>query len=776
MDRELKRYQKILQQVRSWQDTMKALPDDQLSGLTQQFRKRLEDGETEDQLLPEAFAAMCEADERILNMAPFDVQILGGIALHEGCLAEMGTGEGKTLVATLPLYLNALTGEGAILVTTNDYLALRDYEQMEPVFRFMGLTVAVEAQMKQEKTLTNDQKRVIYRADIVYTTHGTLGFDYLFNNLVRSAQDRFMRPFHYVIVDEADSVLLDSAQTPLVISGSPRVQSNLYQLADTFVTMLEENTDYETVEGKVWLTTQGVARAQTFFQIENFYDNQYFEINRHVNLALRAHVLFQKERDYTIAQDGKLMLLDSGTGRILPGVKLRGGQHQAIEVKEGLKDSMETRSVASITYQNLFRLFPKMAGMSGTILDNKDELLNSYGTKVIAIPPNKPVIRRDLPDVYFATEDEKFDQAIQTALKLYRGGRPVLIVVSTIAETERVSQELIRNKIAHNVLNANNAYWEAGIIKEAGQMEAVTVATAMAGRGTDIKLGQYVEELGGLAVIGIGRMASKRLERQVRGRAGRQGDPGSSQFFVALTDDVVKRNQIEQVEKLEKRKKPPRQKKIQKIVNKAQSLEEEYATRSRRMAMDYDRVVKKQRSLIYELRNRLLDGGTIPVSRLMEIAEENIRRFLRSQRKLDRQAVNRYLLDNISYRVSQNDHCLSYRRKSEVQAYLMQRVEASLQAQKERIGSQSGLETFMRIAVLSVIDDAWVEEVDYLQQLQSAVLGRSVAQKNLVNEYQNDAFESYRKMELQIKQNLVRCILLSDVYMDADSQLHVVFR
>lgn len=776
MSNEIKRYQKIVKHVRFLERSMAKLSDEELSGLTDVFRSRLKNGETEDMLLPEAFAAMCEANRRVLGFSLYDVQLMGAIALHEGCLTEMGTGEGKTLTATLPLYLNAISGKSCILVTTNEYLATRDYEELGPVYRFMGLSVTVGVQMKQHEPLTNDEKREIYSGDILYTSHGALGFDYLFNNLVTSSQERFLRPFHYIIIDEADSVLLDSAQTPLVISGAPRVQSNLYQLANTFVTLLEENRDYQVEEQKVWLTPEGIAHAEAFFQIDNFYDRQYFEINRHVALALRAHMLFQKGKDYTVSRTGEIELLDSGTGRVMPGVKLRGGQHQALEVKEGMKDSLETRSVASITYQNLFLLFPKMSGMSGTLMDNKEELIQVYGAKVVKIPPNKPLIRRDLPDLFFSSESEKFDAAIRTALRLHRRGRPVLIVASTIGETERISKVLIQNNVPHNVLNANNAYWEASIIKEAGRVDAVTVATAMAGRGTDIKLGSIAVELGGLAVIGVGRMANIRIERQVRGRAGRQGDPGTSQFFVSLTDEVVQRNQIEQVERYTMCKKKPSSRKVEKIVNRAQAMEEEYAIHNRRTIVAYDRIIKKQRNLIYQLRNSLLDGGTIPIPQFMNIAEENIRYFLKDNPKPNQQTMNRYILDNLSTHVAPEEFISIGKSKSAIKKYLLVRVQQSLNEQKARIRTPEAMALFMRIAVLNAIDEAWVEEVDYLQQLQAAVMGRSSAQKNLVDEFQMDAYESYCKMERQIKRNLVRSILLSDVYMDEDEKLHIVFR
>lgn len=776
MKRELKRYWKILRQVRGFQQEFRSLTDEQIAGFTRQFRARRAKGESLDRLLPEAFAAMCEADRRILNKDPYDAQILGAIALHKGCLAEIGTGEGKTLTATLPLYLNAIDGKGAVLVTTNDYLATRDYTEMSPVYRFMGLTAAVGLPLDADHPLTNPQKKRIYDADIIYTTHGVLGFDYLLNNLVTSAKERFMRPLHYIIIDEADSVLLDSSQTPLVISGSPRVQSNLYPLADTFVNLLREGIDYEIEEQKVWLTPEGIRAAEEFFGIESLYDDKYFEINRHVILALRAHTLFQKGKDYTLSGEGALTLLDTGTGRVMPGVKLRGGQHQALEVKEGLKESQEMRSVASITYQNLFLLFAKMSGMSGTILENKKELEKIYHTKVVAIPTNKRIIRNDMPDVFLHSADEKFDRAVAAALEAHRIGRPVLVVASTIEETERISKALIKNKIPHNVLNANNACWEASIIAEAGQKNAVTVATAMAGRGTDIRLGDTVEQLGGLAVIGVGRMANQRMERQVRGRAGRQGDPGSSQFFVSLQDDVAVRNQIDQVEKYMNAEKAPNQKTLQKVVNRAQALEEEYAAQARKNAMDYDKVLKKQRTLIYQLRDRLLDGGTIDLQTFFKIAESNVDHFLHTQKKLDRAVVNRYLLDNISYQASGGENAPDYTSKKQVRSYLMERVARSLEEQKTQIRDQRAVESFLRIAVLNAIDEAWVDQVDYLHQLQAAVSGRFYAQRNVVGEFQNEAFEAYCKMERKIKQDLMRSILLSTVYLDEQSKLHIIFR
>ena len=770
----IRQLNRILRKVRSYKDTMRALSDEELSHLTQVYKERLAAGETLDALLPEAFAAVCEADYRILGKFPYDAQVLGAIALHQGFMAEMNTGEGKTLVATMPLYLNALTGKSTILLTTNEYLVLRDAEEMGQVYRFMGLTISAGVSENPEKRFSNAEKKVIYSADIVYTTHAVLGFDYLLNNLVKSAQDRYMRDMYYVIIDEADSVMLDAAQTSLVISGVPRVQSNHYELANFFVTTLEEGIDYETEEKKVWLTDEGVRRAEEFFQIDNFYGKKYFEINRHVILALRAHVLFEKERDYMVSNKGELVLLDNASGRMMPGVKLRGGQHQAIEVKEGIEITAETRSMACITYQNLFLAFEKIAGMSGTISDAADELRDVYGKKVVVIPPNRPVQRKDLPDVYYSDRTDMYQDALEEIVRIHKTGQPVLVVVSTIAETEIVSALLMEEKIPHNVLNANNVFWEASIIKEAGQLRAVTVATSMAGRGTDIKLGEGVKELGGLAVIGIGRMENTRQERQARGRAGRQGDPGVSRFYVSIHDEVVKNNGSSDLEKYLEGKKSMSLHKRKKVIDGAQKLGEEFAVMSRKHAVDYDQVLKKQRDIMYRMRNKLLDGETVEQSKIIEIAEHNIMRFLSDKRGVSPAQLNRFILDNISYRLDDRGKEIASKKRKEVKAYLLDRTREALHEQEERLNNDDKMNEFMRNAMLTAIDDAWVEQVDYLQQLQAAVKGRSTAQRNPVYEYQKEALISYGDMKETIMRNIVRNVLLSSVWEDRTGKLQIL--
>ncbi|MBR5635392.1 MAG: accessory Sec system translocase SecA2 [Pseudobutyrivibrio sp.] len=771
----VKQLNKELKKVKAYKEQMAALSDDELKAKTVEFRQRFEVGESLDKMLPEAFAAMCEADMRVLHMYPFDVQILAGIALHYGYLAEMNTGEGKTLTATCPMYLNGLTGKGAILVTNNEYLALRDAEEMGPAYEFMGLTIAAGVKRDADDKFENDEKKEIYNSDIVYTTHSALGFDYLINNLVKSADERFMREFYYIIIDEADSVLLDSASTPLVISGAPRVQSNLYEMADFFVRTLNENEDYEVEEKNVWFTAKGLEYAESYFGIDNIFAPEYFEIYRHLILALRAHKIIEKGTEYMISETNEVALIDASSGRMLKGVKLRGGQHQALECKEKVEITQENRSMASITYQNFFSMFPKMAGMSGTIYDAKDELYDVYGKKVVVIPTNNPIQRVDCPDWFFSDSQKQFEAAIKLAVKKHSTGQPVLIVTTMISDTEILSHLLVEEGLPHSVLNANNAFWEAEIIKEAGQMGAMTVATSMAGRGTDIKLGPGVKELGGLAVIGVGRMLNVRDERQARGRAGRQGDPGYSRFLVSLEDDIVEKGpDPEKLKKYIDGSKHISSRRIKRIVNGAQRTNEEMGVSNRKNSKDYDVVLQLERKLMYETRDMLLDGGTVERQKLLEIAGENIDEFLRENRKLDASTLNRYLLDNISYRMEKESSAINLSNKARVKAYILARVERSLEEKKEAIGSEAGMNDFIRVSALSAIDEAWIEQVDYLQQLQGAVSGRSSAQRNLIFEYQGEALESFRKMESRIKRNIIRNVLLSEVSMDKKSKLRIV--
>lgn len=758
----------LLGKVKEECKKVKELSDYELKNKTNEFKRRLLAGETTDDILPEAFAVCCEADYRVLGMFPFDVQILGGIALHLCYLAEMNTGEGKTLTATMPLYLNGLTGKSTILVTANEYLAIRDAEEMGQVYEFLGLSVKAGVTRDTNEHLNNDQKKEIYAADIVYTTHGSLGFDYLLNNLVHSKEDRFMRELYYVIIDEADSVLLDSASMPLVISGSPRVQSNLYGITDFFVTTLVEDEHYIVEDNKVWLTDKGIEYAQRYFRIENLYSKENFDVLRHVVLALRAHYLMDKDVDYVVTDSGEIVLLDKSTGRKMNGMKLRGGSHQAIEEKERLKLSQEQRSVASITYQNLFNLFPKMSGMSGTIADGKDELLEVYHKQVVVIPPNKPMARKDLPDKYFKTSEEQFDAVIKETVKRHNTGQPVLLIASLISDTEMLSKLLVQENIEHSVLNANNAFWEAEIIKEAGQKNVVTVATSMAGRGTDIRLGSGVKELGGLCVLGIGRMNNTRDERQARGRAGRQGEPGVSIFYTSLEDDVCEILGEDFLEKYIEKDKHISKRRIKKLINKSQKIKSESSVFQRKNAVDYDSVMQRQRTIMYKTRNDLLDGKSLDENYLLSICEDNIKDFVKSNKKLDSYAVHRYVLDNLSYRLQEMDESTKNQKE-----YLIQYSKMAFNTKKKSIGDR--FSEYCRLCTLRALDDGWVEEVDYLQQLQAAISGRSSAQRNLLFEYQREARISFENMEKSIKKAMIRNILLGEVSFGKDNEMIILY-
>lgn len=758
----------LLGKVKEECKKIKNLSDYELKNKTNEFKRRLADGETTEDILPEAFAVCCEADYRVLGMFPYDVQILGGIALHLCYLCEMNTGEGKTLTATMPLYLNGLTGKSTILVTANEYLAIRDAEEMGQVYEFLGLSVKAGVTRDTNEHLNNDQKKEVYAADIVYTTHGSLGFDYLLNNLVHSKEDRFMRELYYVIIDEADSVLLDSASMPLVISGSPRVQSNLYGITDFFVTTLVEDEHYIVEDNKVWLTDKGIEYAQRYFRIENLYSKENFDVLRHVVLALRAHYLMDKDVDYVVTDSGEIVLLDKSTGRKMNGMKLRGGSHQAIEEKERLKLSQEQRSVASITYQNLFNLFPKMSGMSGTIADGKDELLEVYHKQVVVIPPNKPMARKDLPDKYFKTSEEQFDAVIKETVKRHKTGQPVLLIASLISDTEMLSKLLVQENIEHSVLNANNAFWEAEIIKEAGQKNVVTVATSMAGRGTDIRLGSGVKELGGLCVLGIGRMNNTRDERQARGRAGRQGEPGVSIFYTSLEDDVCEILGDDFLEKYIEKDKHISKRRIKKLINKSQKIKSESSVFQRKNAVDYDSVMQRQRTIMYKTRNDLLDGKSLDENYLLSICEDNIKDFVKSNKKLDSYAVHRYVLDNLSYRLQKMDESTKNQKD-----YLIQYSKMAFNNKKKSIGDR--FSEYCRLCTLRALDDGWVEEVDYLQQLQAAISGRSSAQRNLLFEYQREARISFEDMEKSIKKAMIRNILLGEVSFGKDNEMIILY-
>ena len=778
-NRKLRKVRATLKKINGLKDKMAALSDEALAAKTVEFRKRLAKGETLDDLLVEAFAVVREADKRILGMFPYDVQVMGGIVIHQGNVAEMNTGEGKTLTATLPVYLNSLTGKGTMVITTNEYLAKRDAEEMGQVYRFLGLTVGIPFTGNPLNEYKSEEKKLIYASDVIYTTNSALGFDYLTDNLASSSKDKFLRPFNYVIIDEIDDILLDSAQTPLIIAGSPRVQSNYYGIIDTLVTTLVENEDYIFKEEKeeIWLTTKGAKTAERFLGIDNLYKEEYATYVRHLVYSLRAHKLFTRDKEYII-RDDEMVLLDKGTGRLMEMTKLQGGLHQAIEAKEHVKLSPETRAMASITYQSLFKMFNKISGMTGTGKVAEKEFLETYNMSVIRIPTNRPLLRKDYPDNLYVTLPEKVYASLECIKEYHLKGNPLLVFVGSVEMSHLYSSLLLREGIAHNVLNANNAAREAQIVSESGQMGAVTVATSMAGRGTDIKLGPGVAELGGLVVIGTERMESQRIDLQIRGRSGRQGDPGLSKFFVSLEDDVIKKfgpswvhrmykeysvADITQPQVLEGRK-------YHRLVEKAQNASDSASRANRQRTLEYAESMNIQRDLIYKERNRLINGERDLRDVLSEMIDEYIETIL-SENIKTREELFHYIVTNISFNIRELPLDLVIEDQQALRNFLIQIINNELNDKKTLLEPHDLYDQFLRVSMLKAIDDNWVEQVDYLQQLMMAIGGQTASQTNPIVEYYREAYMGFEAMKEQIRSDMVRNILMGLVQMGPKGEI-----
>lgn len=775
----LRKAKKILKKINALKGKMQSLSDQELAAKTLEFRERLTKGETVDDLLVEAFAVVREADRRVLGMFPYDVQVLGGIIIHQGNVAEMNTGEGKTLTATLPVYLNALTGKGTMLVTTNEYLAKRDAEEMGQVYRFLGLTVGVPFTSNPKQKLKPEEKKRIYSSDIIYTTNSVLGFDYLGDNLASNESGKFLRPFDYVIIDEIDDILLDSAQTPLIISGSPRVQSNHYELVDTLFTTLVEGEDYIFKEEKdeVWLTTKGAKAAENFLGIDHLYKEKHANFARHLVYALRAHKLYTKDKDYVI-RGKEMVLVDKGTGRLLEMTKLQGGLHQAIEAKEHVKLSPESRAMASITYQSLFKMFQKVSGMTGTGKVAEKEFLETYNMKVVRIPTNRPKQRIDYPDNLYVTLPEKVYASLEYIKEYHKKGNPVLVFVGSVEMSHLYSSLLLREGIAHNVLNANNVAREAQIISESGQLGAVTVATSMAGRGTDIKLGKGVAELGGLIIIGTERMESQRIDLQIRGRSGRQGDPGMSKFFVSLEDDVIKKFGPNWVHKrykdyhVQDMTNPVvlRGRKYRKLVERAQRASDSAGRSARRQTLEYAESMNIQREMVYKERDRLIDGSR-DLEGVVEDIIDSYTNQVSSVNHGSRELLFHFIVTNISFHIKEIPEYLDISDKNAVRTFLKQIIDKEL-SEKKALLEQYGLyEQFLRFSLLKAIDDNWVEQVDYLQQLMMAVSGQSSTQKNPIVEYYQEAYSGFETMKEQIHLDMVRNLLMGLVEVTSKGEI-----
>ena len=764
---QLRRVKKILKKINALKHKMESLSDRELSAKTVEFRRRLAKGETLDDLLVEAFAVVREADRRILGMFPYDVQVMGGIVIHEGNVAEMSTGEGKTLTATMPVYLNALTGKGTMVITPNAYLAKRDAEEMGAVYRFLGLTIGVPF-VESGKDFSVEEKREMYNSDIIYTTNGNLGFDYLNDNLASNKEGKFLRPFDYAIIDEIDDILLDSAQTPLIIAGAPRVQSNHYGIVNTLMTTLVEGEDfiYKEEKGEVWLTKQGAKEAESFFGIDHLYNEKNAVFARHIAYAMRAHKLYTKDKDYVI-RGNEMVLVDKGSGRLLEQTKLQGGLHQAIEAKEHVKLSPETRAMASITYQSLFKMFNKLSGMTGTGKVAEKEFRETYNMAVVRIPTNRPKQRIDYPDNLYVTLPEKVYASLEYIKEYHAKGNPLLVFVGSVEMSHLYSSLLLREGIAHNVLNAHNVAREAQIISESGQMGAVTVATSMAGRGTDIKLGKGVAELGGLIVIGTERMESQRVDLQIRGRSGRQGDPGMSKFFVSLEDDVIKKFGPSWVHKKYKdyqvqdmtQPEVLKGRKYRNLVAKAQYSSDSAGRAARIHTLEYAESMNIQREMMYKERNRLIDGSRDLEDVVGEIIDTYIDQVASSNYE-SRELLFHFIVTNISFHVKELPEDIDVTNKTEVRSFIKQIIDKELSEKRALLEQHDLYEQFLRLSLLKAIDYNWVEQVDYLQQLSMAISGQSAAQKNPIVEYYQEAYAGFETMKEQIRVDMVRNLLM----------------
>ncbi|MHA2626860.1 accessory Sec system translocase SecA2 [Streptococcus agalactiae] len=780
----LQRIQKIVNEINNKKAYYAQLSDKELSHQTLILKNRLSSGESLDDILVDAFAVIREANKRILGLFPYDAQVMGAIALHQGTIAEMKTGEGKTLTATMPLYLNALTGKGAILVTTNDYLAKRDALEMGKVYRFLGMTVGINVFDKKEEADATI-KREVYESDITYITAGALGFDYLVHNLASNKLEQFLRPFHFVIVDEADSVLLDIAQTPLIIAGDPRVQSNLYGITNNFVLTLKENDEYihKAKDKIVYLTEKGVSYAKQYFNISELYNDEYWELNRHINLALRAHCLYKRDYDYVV-KNNEVKLLDNATGRVMEGTKLQSGIHQAIEAKEDVALTNESRAIASITYQSLFNMFPRLSGMTGTGKTSEDELIKTYHLPVIVIPTNFPIKRVDLADKIYVSLPEKLQATIDDVKQRHSKGQPVLLISGTVEIANIYSKLLLREGIAHNTLTADNVVKEAQIIKEAGQKGSVTCATVLAGRGTDIKLGEGVRELGGLAVIGTERMPNLRMDWQLRGRSGRQGDPGISQFYVSLEDELIVSHSPEWVIKYLKkysRKETsnyymvPRKKRFfYQIVKNAQLRSEDKGVSSREQTIKFGESLRIQRENIYQLRNELIADSSIVVDGVIKIIQDNFN-DIANDKDLTEHSLRRYILENLTYKFKYFPDEFDVHNSDDVFKLLIDIFDREFTAKKTKLQSDNEFDNFVRISILKAIDKSWIEEVDSLQQLKGVVTNRGIGQRDIIQEYYKESLNSYYKMGKEIRYSIVKNIMLSTISKASDGSYSIYY-
>lgn len=773
--KELERFKEIANQIELLDSQMSELKDSELKAKTEEFKKRLADGETLDDILVEAFAVAREAAYRVLNQKPFYVQLIGGIAIHYGNIAEMKTGEGKTLTSVLPAYLNALTGDGVHIITVNEYLAGRDAEWMGEIYRFLGLTVGINY-----REYSPAEKREAYNCDIMYSTNNEIGFDYLRDNMVVRAEDRVQRPLNFVIIDEVDSVLIDEARTPLIIAGGRMKSANLYMQADKFAKSLKENKGYiyDEKTKQVSLDTEGIKQAEKYFNLKNLYDLEHTTLVHFINQALRANYSMKRDFDYVV-QDGKIIIVDQFTGRLMPGRTFSEGLHQAIEAKEGVQINEETKTLATITFQNLFRMYKKLSGMTGTAKTEEEEFRDIYNMYVIQIPTNKPVIRKDYGDLIFATAAGKYSAIVKEIKERHANGQPVLVGTIAVENSELLSSMLKKEKIPHEVLNAKNNAREAEIIAKAGQKGAVTIATNMAGRGTDIQLGEGVKELGGLCVLGTERHESRRIDNQLRGRSGRQGDPGMTQFCVSFEDDLMVRFGTDRAKMLLQRvgfdgELSIRSKSLSRSIESAQKRVEGNNFDTRKTLLQYDDVLNNQRGIIYEKRNKILDSESIHDD-VLQSFYDHIEAFVKDHVNSDGnltgldvseilESVNQNLLTD-PLEIKELEELDADSLTKTIYDEVIKEYDKRMSEVPEEIRNE-----FEKAVTLKVIDTHWMDHINEMSLLREGIHLRGYAQENPLRAYTAEGYEMFDNLLDTIDRDVTRFLLHAEVRQNTERQ------
>ena len=768
---EIKRLEKMADKVFSYEEQMAALTDDELKAKTVEFKQRYQDGESLDDLLYEAFAVVREAAKRVLGLFPYKVQVMGGIVLHHGDVPEMRTGEGKTLTATMPVYLNALSGKGVHVVTVNEYLTERDATEMGELYSWLGLSVGINLAAKSPA-----EKKEAYLCDITYSTNSEIGFDYLRDNMVVRAENMVQRPLNYALVDEVDSILIDEARTPLIVSGQTASDtSQLYHMADAYVKTLTEDDYIIDVPSKtIGLSDSGIDKAESYFNLENLYDIENVALTHFIDNALRANYIMILDIDYVVSEDQEILIVDQFTGRTMEGRRYSDGLHQAIEAKEGVPVQEETKTSASITYQNLFRMYKKLSGMTGTGKTEEEEFREIYNIRVIPIPTNRPIARIDHPDLLYPSLKSKFKAVVEDVKARHEKGQPVLVGTVAVETSDYLSQLLVQAGVPHEVLNAKNHYKEAQIIMNAGQRGAVTIATNMAGRGTDIKLGEGVRELGGLCVIGTERHESRRIDNQLRGRSGRQGDPGESQFYLSLEDELMRRFGSERIKavldrfKLSEEESVIRSNMFTRQVEGAQKRVEGNNYDTRKQVLQYDDVMREQREIIYAERYDVITANRDLAPEIKAMIKRTIKRIVEGASHSSKEERVEAILNFAKYNLVPEDTIsasdIEGKSDKEVIDYLYARAEEIYASQVAKLRDEESVQEFQKVLILRVVDSKWTDHIDALDQLRNAVGLRGYAQNNPVVEYQSESFRMFNDMIGSIEFDVTRLMMKAQIH------------